>query len=366
MAALAGLGPLGHFDLNFLGGKQVFPGHAEAAGGHLLDGGIEGRSEAGGQFAALAAVGAAAQTVHGLGHALVGLLGNGAVAHGPGAEAAHDAIRAFHFVQGDFPAGFKAEGEHGADGAGAFVFHPGGVPVEQRPVVRPHGLLQKMNGFGGIQVFFRPFPRAELMGAHAGQARGLGFTESGGVMETAVRLHLAQIRTAQNSGRIGKVPIHELPIQAHGLEKLGALVGLQGGHAHLGGDFQHPGGQRLVVSGNGAFGVFVDLSLFAQGTHAVMGQIGVHSPRPVGDEQRQLMGVSRFAALQNHGHRRALFDTDQMLFQGRYRKQRGNGQTVCVHPPVGQDQDIDPVPARLIAGGKERIQRLPQGLIASI
>ena len=37
LAALAGLGPLRHLDLELLGGVQVFGGDAEPAGGHLLD-----------------------------------------------------------------------------------------------------------------------------------------------------------------------------------------------------------------------------------------------------------------------------------------------------------------------------------------
>ena len=98
VAALAGFRPLGHFDLDLLGGKQVFPCNTKAAGSHLLDGGIEIRSIARGQFAALAAVALAAQMVHGLGHALMGFLGNGAVAHGPGAEAPNDFSSAFHFL----------------------------------------------------------------------------------------------------------------------------------------------------------------------------------------------------------------------------------------------------------------------------
>ena len=38
LAALAGLGALGHLDLQLVGVDQVVGGHAEAAGGHLLDG----------------------------------------------------------------------------------------------------------------------------------------------------------------------------------------------------------------------------------------------------------------------------------------------------------------------------------------
>ena len=40
MSAFAGLCALCHFDLNFLGRKQIFARHAEAARRHLLNGGI--------------------------------------------------------------------------------------------------------------------------------------------------------------------------------------------------------------------------------------------------------------------------------------------------------------------------------------
>ena len=91
-----------------------------------------------------------------------------------------------------------------------------------------------------------------------------------------------------------------------------------------------------------------------------MGQIGVHRPGSVGDQQGKLVRVPGFAAFQNHGNRRALFDVDQVLLQSGHSKQGGNGQMVFIHAFVGQDQDIDALRARLIAGGKESIQRGPQ------
>ena len=188
--ALPGRGPLGHFDLDFFGGKQVFPCHAEAPGGHLLDGGIKGSAVPHGQFPALAAVAFAAQVIHGLGHTFVGLLGDGAVAHGPGAEAAHDLRRAFHLVQRDFPTGVKIEGQHGTDGARPLVFHPGGVLIEQLLALRPDRLLQKMDGFGSIQMLLRAFSRAQLVHANAGQPGGQP-GKSGLMVEPAVRFHPA-------------------------------------------------------------------------------------------------------------------------------------------------------------------------------
>ena len=91
LAALAGLGALGHLDLDVVGVDQVLAGHAEAAGGDLLDGRAARRVvEPLGVLAALAGVGLAAQLVHGDGEGLVRLLGDGAVRHGAGGEALDD------------------------------------------------------------------------------------------------------------------------------------------------------------------------------------------------------------------------------------------------------------------------------------
>ncbi|MPN28473.1 hypothetical protein SDC9_175915 [bioreactor metagenome] len=70
MSALAGLGTLGHFNLNVLRAHQVFAGDAEPAGGHLLDGraaveAVGAHAQALLGFSALAAVGLATQKVHG-------------------------------------------------------------------------------------------------------------------------------------------------------------------------------------------------------------------------------------------------------------------------------------------------------------
>jgi hypothetical protein len=93
LAALAGLGALGHLDFDFLGAGEVFGGDAEAAGGDLLDLGVEPRAvgpafEAHRILAALAGIRLAADFVHGDGQRLVGLGRDGAERHGGGGEAA--------------------------------------------------------------------------------------------------------------------------------------------------------------------------------------------------------------------------------------------------------------------------------------
>ncbi len=70
LPALAGLGALGHLDLQLVGVDQVLRGHAEAARGHLLDGRSHRVAVGAGDvaqriLAALAGVGLPADAVHG-------------------------------------------------------------------------------------------------------------------------------------------------------------------------------------------------------------------------------------------------------------------------------------------------------------
>src|SRR5262249_5780743 len=78
LAAFTRLGALGDFDLQFVGGHQVFGSYAKARRGDLLDATIGELArgigiEAGGVLAAFAAVAARAQAIHGDGDGFVGL-----------------------------------------------------------------------------------------------------------------------------------------------------------------------------------------------------------------------------------------------------------------------------------------------------
>ena len=91
LAALAGLGALGHLDLQVVGVGEVLRGDAEATRRHLLDGAAPLRVvEALGVLAALAGVRLAAEAVHGDGERLVRLHRDRAVAHRAGGEALDD------------------------------------------------------------------------------------------------------------------------------------------------------------------------------------------------------------------------------------------------------------------------------------
>ncbi len=97
LPALAGLGALGHLDLQLVGVDQVVAGDAEAPRGDLLDGAVARvavgvRHVARGIFPALAGVALAADAVHGDGQRLVRFLADRSVRHGAGLEALDDRV----------------------------------------------------------------------------------------------------------------------------------------------------------------------------------------------------------------------------------------------------------------------------------
>src|SRR5690606_30718384 len=106
LAAFAGLGALGHLDLDLVGVDQVLGGDAEAAGRNLLDRGAQRVLRAIGQglvaiglLATFTGVGLAADPVHGDGEGGVGLARDRAEAHGAGDEATDDVGGRLDFLE---------------------------------------------------------------------------------------------------------------------------------------------------------------------------------------------------------------------------------------------------------------------------
>ena len=106
LAALAGLGALGHLDLQLVGVDEVVDRHAEAAAGDLLDrraarvAVVVGR-EADGVLAALAGVRLAAEAVHRDRQRLVRLARDRAERHRAGGEALDDLLGGLDLVERD-------------------------------------------------------------------------------------------------------------------------------------------------------------------------------------------------------------------------------------------------------------------------
>ena len=261
MAALAGLGALGHFNLNLLGAAQVLAGDAKAAGGNLLDGGAPLVPEPARGFAALAGVGLAADAVHGDSHALMGLLGDGAVAHGTGLEPLDDGFHRLHLVDGDTAVLGELEAQQTPQGVGLVSeVHQGGVLLENLVTALPGGLLQEQDGLGIVHVVLFVGTGAQLVNAHGVQC-GVEAQAQGVEGLVVVPLHaladLLQAHALHTGDGVGEVLVDDLLVNAHALENLGGLVGLDGGNAHFGGDLHDAVENGAVVVVDSGGGVLV-------------------------------------------------------------------------------------------------------------
>ncbi|MPM52524.1 hypothetical protein SDC9_99284 [bioreactor metagenome] len=365
VAALAGLGSLRHFNLNFLGAAKVFAGHAKPGGGDLFDGGVAVGAVAGGVLAALAGVGLSADAVHGECHALMGLLRNGAVAHGSGFKAPDDGVLALHFVDGDAAALVKPKIQHASQGMGLVgPVHLRGVFPEGIIASLPRRLLQQQNGAGVIHVVLLVGAGAQLQGP-GGIQRGVIAKAQGVEGPVVVPLHalanLCKAHAPHPADGVGKIPVDHGGVDTHALENLGGLVGLNGGNAHFGGNFHDAVENGAVVIADGGAGVLVQKAHRHQLRHAFLREIGIHGLRAIAQQRGKMMHVPRLRAFQNHGQGGALLGAHQMLLQGGNRQKGGDGHVVFIHAPVGENQDIRPLAVSPVAVDKQAVQRVLQG-----
>jgi hypothetical protein len=163
LPAFAGLGALGHLDLQLLGVDQIFGGDAEAGRGHLLDGAaapvaVGVALEALGVFAAFAGVALAADAVHGDGQIFVRFLADRAEAHRAGDESLDDFLGRLDFLERNRRCGLLKFSRPRIVQRCGFVVDQLGVFLERRISVDAHGLLQLGDGVGVPHVVFAVAP----------------------------------------------------------------------------------------------------------------------------------------------------------------------------------------------------------------
>ena len=265
MAALAGLCALCHLDLDLLGAAEIFAGDAEAAGGHLLDGGAPLVVEPLRGLAALAGVGLAADAVHGDGQALVGLLGDGAVAHGAGLEAVDNGADRLHLLDGDAAVFIVPQVQQPPQGVGLVGgIHQGGISLEGLVIPFPGRLLQQQDGPGIVHVVFLIGAGAQLVDA-GGVQRGVVAQAQGVEGPAVVVIHqlsdLLQTHAPHPAEGTSEILVHHHPVNAHCLEDLGRLVGLDGRDTHLSHNLEQALLHSLDVVLLGCMVILLNLSL---------------------------------------------------------------------------------------------------------
>ena len=333
VAALAGLGALGHLDLDLDGAREVAARDAKAAARHLLDGALARvsvgkRHLAGRVLAALAGVGAPVQAVHGDGERLVGLLGDGAIAHGARVEAARDGRDGLNLVERHRRAAGVVKVEKVSQGHGAAgTVDDLAVLAEEIHVTLCARALQQVDSARLDEVLLAP-KRAPLREAQARQLvgrRALGKRHRGVVALVLLALHALDGQAAHARGGGGEVAVNELVCQADDLEDLCGVITLHGRDAHLGHDRGDAGRHGAVVVGHGLVSGQVDLSPVHELADAVVGHVGVDAARRVAHEAREVMGAQRVARLHNDVGEHAHAGADEVVVDASQGEQARDG-----------------------------------------
>ena len=237
MAAFPRLRALGHFDLDFLGAVQIGTGHTEPGGGHLLDGAVSVRSKPGGVLTAFAGIGLSAQGVHGNGHALMGLHGDGAVGHGACLETFDDFLRALHFLQRNAAVLREVKLHQAPEGMGGVgIVHHVRVLPESVIVSVLHRVPQGHNAPGIVHMILRApagTQRMDTGGVQCGVHPQIQQVKGMVMPPLNTLLDFRQADALHRAHRVGEIFIDNLPTDAHRLKNLSGLVGLQSGNTHF-------------------------------------------------------------------------------------------------------------------------------------
>ena len=224
-----------------------------------------------------------------------------------------------------------------------------------------------MNGLGIIQVLL---PAASaLMASHTFQRQVHIQTQrvkGCGVKLIRLLCDIVQRNAAHPADRSGKVFIYYLLVNSDGLENLGALVGLNRGNAHLGGNLYDSMENRAVVIIHCRVIILVKQMGSHQLPDSLLGQIGIDGAGAVAEQGRELVHLSGLAALQNQGHAGPLLGGNQMLVQARHSQQGGNRHMVLIHAPVRDNQDIDALPVRPVRIHVQAVHSLFQARVLII
>src|SRR5436190_16864488 len=248
LAALAGFGPLGHFDLQVVGIDQVLRGHSEAAGGDLMDGRpaqvtIWIAHVSIGVLAALTGVRLSADPIHRDGQGLVRFFGDGAVRHRTCREALQDVALRLHFVDRHWWTDTFTECEQAAQRRQAprLIVDEFGVFLKDVVTLGARGVLELEHRLRIEEVVLAFAPplilTTEVQVAVRAFDRAIGVGDavaSGDLLGDLVQTDAVEARDGA-----GEVLVDELLGQTNRLEHLRTGVGRDRGDAHLRHDLEH-------------------------------------------------------------------------------------------------------------------------------
>ena len=340
LPTLAGLGALGHLDLEVVGIDQVFGGHAEAPRRYLLDGRTHGiavveRLVTLGVLAALAGVGLAADPVHGDGEIGVRLPRDGTERHGAGGEAPDDLARRFDLVQGQRDAGALQ-----AEQAAQVAEFPVALVdlcrkcLELLVIAGPDRVLQGADGFGRPHVLLATHPERIFAADIEGVPQHRVVAEGGPVAAHGFLADLGQADAFDGGRRVGEILVNERGVEADGIEDLRPAVGLIGGDAHLRHHLLDALGDRLDVAAVSFLLVQGRGKIVAQCRQGVEGEIGIDGLGPISGKQAEVVDLAGLAGLDDQPDFGPQALADQVVVYGRRRQKRRDRHLVGVHGAV--------------------------------
>ena len=370
-AALAGLGALGHLDLNLARLGQVFARDAEAPGRDLFDGAVArvavrvGRV-AGRVLAALAGVALAADAVHGDRQRLVRLLADGAVRHGAGLEARGDRRDRLDLVERHRRRG-RFERQQSAQGG-----EPLGLVVDQLRVLLERGvvvaaarLLQQVDAARVEQVEFA-VPAELVLAVHVERpAAHRGGGERLGMLLRGFARDLGQADALHARRGPGEVAVDQIALEPDRLEDLRPAVGLDRRNTHLGHDLDDALDRGLDVAVDRVRVLRAGQQALADHVvEAGIHQVRVDRLRAVAEQQAEVVHLAGLAGFQHQPDPGPGARADQVVMQPGDGQQRRNRGPAGVHARVRQDQDRGAVRNRGVRGAVQRVQRVRQAGLA--
>ena len=348
LSALAGLGALGHLDLDVVGVREVEARDAEPARGDLLDRRAAlGVEEAVDVLAALTGVGATAEVVHRDRERLVCLLRDRAVAHGAGVEALDDLADRLDLLDrhGQAPRHpGRAEAHQSAQRhqTRRLVVDAVGVLLEDVVTALARRVLEAEDRLGVEEVRLALAPPLVLAPDLEGAVRLVDAVRRVGARVALGRLAGDDVEAdaTELAHRAGEVALDERLRQTDGLEDLGAAVGRDGRDAHLGHDLEDTLAERLDEVGDGLLGRHaLDLAGPDEVLDGLHGEVGVDGGRTETDEQRHVVDLAHVTGLDEQAHLGAGLLADEVVVDGSREEQRRDRREVATGVTVGEHDE---------------------------
>ena len=351
LSSLAGLGALGHLDLDLLGARQIGGMDAETAGSDLLDGAVGPVAvlialEAARILAAFTAVRLAADAVHGDGEGLVGLGAERTQRHAGRGEAAADLLDRLDLVDRHGTGGTGDELEQVARGMRGRCQDGVDVGLVVLGLVGADEAVEVLDDRRGDGV--KLAAAADAVEAGVAELKRGGFLpfldwQRGGVGHLVTSEGLAgdllEADTLDLRRGAGEALLDQFGRDAGSLEDLGAAVAADDGDSHLGHDLEQAALERLLVVELGGGEVDLDRALLDHLADGLDGQVGVDRASAITDEAGHLVHITRLAGLADEADAHALAGAAKVMVHGSDGEHRGDGEVVGIDSLVAEHKD---------------------------